>query len=79
MTFQLDPTQDPPAIDLEYAIGKEKFFGRGIYCLTGDQLTICYRLDRGKPPRERSSQWVTHADGQETMFTLQREKAEPAK
>jgi RNA polymerase sigma factor (sigma-70 family) len=76
MTFQLDPTKEPPTIDLDYYLGQEKVPGRGIYRLEGDRLTICYCLNRGVASPERSSEFVTHPGRQQMMITLQREKAD---
>jgi uncharacterized protein (TIGR03067 family) len=77
MTFLLDPTQEPRTIDLEYYLGTEKVIGRGIYRLDGDKLTICYRFDRSGKTPERPSQFVTHPNSLELLFTLQREEADP--
>jgi RNA polymerase sigma factor (sigma-70 family) len=77
MTFQIDPTQEPPTIDLDYVLGRnEKVPGRGIYRLEGDRLTICYCLNRGAASLERSSEFVSHPNRGEMMFTLQRIKAD---
>jgi uncharacterized protein (TIGR03067 family) len=76
MTFQLDPTREPPTIDLDYFLGTEKVPGRGIYRLEGDRLTICYRLNRGAVSPERPTEFVTHPGRQEMMLILQREKAD---
>jgi uncharacterized protein (TIGR03067 family) len=76
MTFHLDPTREPPTIDLDYFLGKEKVPGRGIYRLEGDRLTICYCRNRGVASPERASEFVTHPGRQETLLILQREKAD---
>jgi RNA polymerase sigma factor (sigma-70 family) len=76
MTFELDSSQDPPTIDLEYFLGSEKVQGRGVYRLENDRLTICYCLNRGRVALVRASQFATHANRQEMMFTLQRIKAD---
>jgi RNA polymerase sigma factor (sigma-70 family) len=77
MTFHLDPTKEPKTIDLEYFLGNDKVLGRGIYRLEGNRLTICYRFHKADQPPERPSQFVTHPDAQELLFTLQREPPAP--
>jgi uncharacterized protein (TIGR03067 family) len=77
MTFQVDPTQEPKTIDLEYFIGPDKLIGRGIYRLEGDRLWICYRFDSPERPPERPSQFVTHPNTKEMLFFLQRAQADP--
>jgi RNA polymerase sigma factor (sigma-70 family) len=76
MSFQLDPTRTPPAIDLEYYLNNNQVIGRGIYRLESDTLRICYSFQSKTPP-PRPSQFATRAGFREMLFTLQREKANP--
>jgi RNA polymerase sigma factor (sigma-70 family) len=78
MTFRLDPTREPRAIDLEYFLQNERVVARGIYQLAGDRLRICYGFSfvRGEPPAERPSRFVTHPGRKELLYYLEREKAD---
>jgi RNA polymerase sigma factor (sigma-70 family) len=76
MSFRLDPTQTPRAIDFEYYLNNVRVLGRGIYRLEGDTLRICYSFQAEHSPA-RPSEFATQANFQGFLFSLQRQKADP--
>jgi uncharacterized protein (TIGR03067 family) len=70
--YQLDPSQDPPAIEVTYTRGPDKGRSlRGIYRREGRKLTIC-ATEAGKRPKE----FASPAGSDVMLFTLEREKSE---
>src|SRR5262249_46639213 len=72
MTFTLDPSKKPRAIDFTSTSGPEKGkLSRGIYELAGDTLKICFNPDKdGKRPTE----FTTKAGSRLRSVTLERVK-----
>lgn len=52
MTFQIDPSQNPPTIDLILKSGDQEAVSRGIYRLEGDTLTVCRTAGDAERPKE---------------------------
>ena len=73
LTFKVDPSKKPRAIDLTVAEGPEK--GKtyhGIYKLEGDTYTICRNVEPGK---ERPGEFVTRPDSGLMLVVWKRDKA----
>ena len=60
ITFQLDPSKDPKAIDLTFKVDGKETALKGIYKLDGDTLTLC-RTD--SPVAARPTAFKTTVDG----------------
>jgi uncharacterized protein (TIGR03067 family) len=48
LTFKIDPTKKPKAIDLTMAMGDEKAVTHGIYEVSADTFKICRTTEAGK-------------------------------
>jgi uncharacterized protein (TIGR03067 family) len=51
----LDPTKDPPLVDIWVPAQGEESRARGIYKVDGDVLTICYSLGTERPTKFEST------------------------
>lgn len=60
--LSLDPTKDPPHIDVWVPTQGEEARVRGIYKLDGDTLTVCYSLGTERPTKleslPKSGNWL---------------------
>lgn len=66
MTYKLDPTKDPKAIDLTHTLGKEQGKVRlGIYLLDGDDLKMCV-------DDERPTEFATRPESGRALIVLKR-------
>jgi uncharacterized protein (TIGR03067 family) len=69
MTYRVDPSKRPAAIDFKVTKGEDKGkTAKGIYELTGDELKICF----AHPGMERPRDFSTKAGSQEMCFVLKR-------
>jgi len=60
VTFKLDPSKDPKAIDMTFKVNGEEAALKGIYKLDGDTLTLCRTMS---PDAGRPTEFKTSADG----------------
>jgi uncharacterized protein (TIGR03067 family) len=72
LTFKLDPTKDPKAIDFTTAAGPDKGKQiKGIYKLEGDTLKVCFNP---KKDGERPTSFATKAGSSVRLNIFKREK-----
>jgi uncharacterized protein (TIGR03067 family) len=69
MTFKLDPTKEPRAIDMTITEGKGKGEkSLGIYALEGDTLKIAFAL----PGKSRPANFTPQQGSSEMLFVMKR-------
>jgi uncharacterized protein (TIGR03067 family) len=68
--FTLDSTKQPKAIDLALLLNDPPSIHPGIYELDGDNLKICFTLDKGG---ERPAKFETKPGSDEVLWVLKRQ------
>ena len=72
MTFKVDASKKPPAIDFTHTEGRNKgLTDHGIYKLDADALTICVNEKSGD---DRPTEFVSKAGSTHSLIVLKREK-----
>lgn len=70
VTFKIDPTQKPAAIDIVRKRNDKEEIAKGIYSLEGDTLKIC----ASDPGLERPKEFKTDAATKAGIMTLKKDK-----